>query len=146
MHELQGGPVTFRHFVSMQRHPVNPFKRRECCICGYRSPWRVAGRAGGHPHMVVTVSMSDLTPMDSAVQVQAVSSLADGTWIVTYKCGHLVYGTSGFDRAKAMTNHSVFVCHQQPAPADGTGLQSDTSGAPATGRPQSTQQEKHTSD
>jgi len=71
----------------------------------------------------------------------ALAELADGTWTVTYPCGHSTYGITTIDRRRALrSNCSAIECHQMlPASASvGTGSPSDNSETSLKGRTQST--------
>lgn len=52
----------FKHFVVQRSMPG--YGSRRTCICGWSSGWRKnGGRFPDHPHMQVTVSRTDLTPL-----------------------------------------------------------------------------------
>ena len=123
----------FRHYVVRQRHPRNPLKRHEVCLCGYTSPWQVSGRYPDHPHNVITMSRTDLRRPSDLVGIRYVCHLKDGTWEVVYKCGHETHGVSDFDLAVARRSHTAIECQEQPASVPGPG--SPCEGDPVEGRP-----------
>ena len=98
-----------------------PMEKRDACICGYRSPWKLCGHNSTHPHLVTTVSRTDLTPVTQPVGVRSVQKFTDGTWVVFYRCGHEVHGVDSFDLARARRGHTAGECAQVEHPA-GRGL------------------------
>jgi len=67
--------------------------------------------------------------------------LDNGTWSVTYGCGHQIYGATTLDRQRALRAPcSAIECHQMlPASASvGTGSPSDNPETSLKGRTQST--------
>ena len=116
----------YRHHVVMERQRFNPLFRRWSCICGLRGEWALRP-AVEHPDGF-TVSRTDLRRLNQRVPVLGTATDKDGGWIVLYQCGHKVSGIDAYDRARALTSHTVVECDQQ----GGAGLAGRT-GAPTEG-------------
>jgi hypothetical protein len=104
--------VTYRHYVLTQPHPYVPWVKRHVCLCGWNGGWRLRLTEPSHPHLIATVSSTDLTPISAGTPVQSVEKFTDGTWLVTYKCGHQAHGVSDFDLARARRNHTLAECQK----------------------------------
>lgn len=70
-----------------------------------------------------------------------VATMDDGTWVVTYPCGHTAYGATTLDRLRALRSPcSAIECYQllPASAAGGTGSPSDNPETSLKGRTQST--------
>ena len=123
----------YRHFVQTEAHPTFGFIKRHACVCGWRSTWLLMAGKPRHPHQQNTISRIDLRDVRTRVGVQSVATLADGTWLIHYQCGHMVHGVDRRDRARSLTNHTVVECQEQPPSVPGAGFPCEEN--PATGRP-----------